>query len=62
MQPGARTPQTHLKFVFFPVDSTISQCTFKGTRGVQHGVWPPLHSFMIVRESIDIIMLKLYTF
>ena len=33
----------------------------KGTRGgVQHGVWTRLHSFMIIRESIDITMLKLW--
>ncbi len=25
----------------------------KGTRGVQHGVWTRLHSFLIIRESID---------
>ena len=27
---------------------------FKGTRGVQHGVLTSLHSFLIIRESIDI--------
>ncbi len=26
--------------------------------GVQHGVWTHLHSFLIIRESIDITMLK----
>ncbi len=26
---------------------------FKGTRGVQHGVWTRLQSFLIIRESID---------
>ena len=28
--------------------------------GVQHGVWTRLPSFMIIRESIDITMLKPY--
>ena len=32
---------------------------FKGTRGVQHGVWTRLQSFFIIRESIDITMLEL---
>ncbi len=27
--------------------------------GVQHGVWTHLHSFLIIRESIDITMLKI---
>ena len=26
--------------------------------GVQHGVWTHLHSFLIIRESMDIAMLK----
>ncbi len=30
--------------------------------GVQHGVWTRLPSFMIIRESIDITMLKPYIF
>ncbi len=30
----------------------------KGTRGVQHGVWTHLHSFFIIRESIDITINK----
>ncbi len=36
----------------------LSLNPFKGTRGVQHGVWTPLPSFMIIRESIDITMLR----
>ncbi len=31
---------------------------FKGTRGVQHGVRTCLQSFVIIRESINITMLK----
>ena len=27
----------------------------KGTRGVQHGVWTRLHSFLIIMKSIDIV-------
>ncbi len=36
--------------------------SIKGTRGVEHGVWTRLHSIMIIRESIDITMLKPYIF
>ncbi len=39
---------------------SCASLTFKGTRGVQNSVWTHLHSFLIIRESIDITMLKPY--
>ena len=40
-----------------PGDFNWNRPWFKGTRGVQHGVWTCLPIFMIIRESIDITML-----
>ncbi len=45
---------------FFNPRSLLHAELLKGTRGVQHGVWTHLHAFWIIRESIDITMLKPY--
>ena len=41
-----------------PPAMNICMIPFKGARGVEHGVWTHLHSFMIIRESIDITNAK----
>ncbi len=51
------TPWVQLNAVWLKINETF---IFKGTRGVQHGVWTHLHAFWIIRESIDITMLKPY--
>ena len=49
----------HQKFANF-LTSKRSIVSLRVPGGVQHGVWTHLHVFWIIRESIDITMLKPY--
>ncbi len=47
-----------IKIRFYSVHWTL----LRVPGGVQHGIWTHLHAFWIIRESIDITMLKPYIF